>query len=337
MASERLSKAFLKGQVFSLLSEGKSVRETSRKVNVPERTIRTWRSDGFRLERRHGSGRPRMTSPQTDQSIIRTVSDDPSLSLSEIAAVTGVSLSRKSIHRRLKEERFVSRKRASRLELTPHHKEARMTWAMNRCHWRSPQWKRIVWSDEASFHLKERDGRLRIWVRSGEEVPDRFFFPRIQGGGGRLLVWGAIWLGGRSDLHIQEETMNSRRYVDVLERHVCPLSFELGDPTTEWIFMDDNASSHRSALTKEFKRQAGIRTLQWPARSPDLNPIENVWSLLKRNVRRKIQPGDTLERLRSLLETEWHNLDQSCFDRIINSMPSRVSAVLKLNGGVTKY
>ena len=133
------------------------------------------------------------------------------LSLSEIVAATGVSISRKSVHRRLQKAALVSRKRPSRLELTERHKEARMTWAMSHCHWRSLQWKRVVWSDEASFHLKEKDGRLRVWVRSGEKVSDRFSFPRIQGGGGRLLIWGAIWIGGRSQLYIQHETMDSSR------------------------------------------------------------------------------------------------------------------------------
>lgn len=323
--------------MFMLLSQGSSVREISRKTGVPQRTIRHWRSEDFRLKRKEGAGRPRRTSSRTDRSIVRTVLENPTLSLSEIAAVTGVSLSVKSVHRRLQEASLVNRRRPSILELTQHHKDARLTWAMNRCHWRSPQWKRIVWSDEASFHLKEKDDRLTVWVRSGNKVPDHLSFPKIQGGGGRLLVWGAVWRGGRSELQIQKETMNSLRYVDVLERHVCPIAFELGDPSTDWIFMDDNASCHRSAVTKEFKERAGIRTLPWPARSPDLNPIENVWSMLKRNVRRKLLPGDTIEQLRSLLQTEWGALDQTRLDRIIDSMPSRVSAVIKEKGARTKY
>ena len=337
MSVTDVERAFLKGKVFALLSEGFSVRQISCKTGVPERTIRHWRSENFRLERRKGTGRPRMTSIRTDRSIIRTALNDPTLSLSEIAAATGVSISRKSIQRRLQNSALVSQKRLSRLELTARHKEARMTWAMSHCHWRSLQWKRVVWSDEASFHLKEKDGRLRVWVRSGEKVKDRFSFPRIQGGGGRLLIWGAIWIGGRSELHIQQENMDSNRYVDVLERLVCPLAFQLGDPSEDWLFMDDNARPHRSRVTNDFKSMAGLRTIPWPARSPDLNPIENVWSMMKRNVRRKLQPGDTLEQLRFLLETEWRDLQQSVVDSIVESMPSRVSDVLKLKGDLTRY
>ena len=86
----------------------------------------------------------------------------------------------KSIHRRLQKAALISRKRPSRLQLRARHKEARMTWAMSHCHWRSLQWKRVVWSDEASFHLKKKDSRLRVWVRAGEKAKDRFSIPRMQ-------------------------------------------------------------------------------------------------------------------------------------------------------------
>ena len=65
--------------------------------------------------------------------------------------------------------------------------------------------------------------------------------------------------------------------------------------------MDDNVTCRRSLVTNAFKPQAGIRTLRRPARSPNLNPNENVWSLLKRGVRRSIYPGDDLSWLEALL------------------------------------
>ena len=93
----------------------------------------------------------------------------------------------------------------------------------------------------------------------------------------------------------------------------------------------------QNIVPNAFKTQAGIRTLRWPARSPDLNPIENVWSLLKRGVRRSIRPGDDLSRLEALLRQEWERLSQAVINRLIESMSSRIRQVIELSGDVTKY
>ena len=126
------------------------------------------------------------------------------------------------------------------MELTDSHKRARLQWAMRHCHWRS-QWDRVVWSDEASVYLRCRDGRLRIWMKHGCRIPDHLVLPVTQGGG-RLLIWGTIWTNGRTELHIQRENMNSERYVQVLERFIYPLSLRLGDQSTDWWLMDDDAT-----------------------------------------------------------------------------------------------
>ena len=74
---------------------------------------------------------------------------------------------------------------------------------------------------------------------------------------------------------------------------------------------DDNATCHRNFVTNSYKSQAGLRTLSWPAWFPDLNPIENMWSLLKRRVRRLLLPGDDLARLEDLLRQEWRSISQN--------------------------
>ena len=312
------------------------MRQVSRKVGVPKTTVHRWKTNAFSLSRNVGSGRRRKTSSQTDRFIVRLVRNDPSLSSTELRnSLHNAPVSALTVRRRLRSERFKSRKRPSGIELTANHKRLRLEWAMQRCHWRS-QWNRVVWSDEASVCLRGRDGRLRVWMQSGDKVPGNLALP-VNQGGGRLLIWAAIWMNGRTELHIQRNNMNSDGYVGVLQRHVLPLSTRLGDPSTDWIFMDDNATCHRSFVTNSFKTQAGIRTLRWPARSPDLNPIENVWSLLKRGVRRSIRRGDDLSRLEALLRQEWERLSQAVINRLIESMPSRIRQVIELSGEVTKY
>ena len=328
--------AFLKGKVSALLNEGHSERQVSRKVGVPKTTVHRWKDNAFPLFRKVGSGRKRKTDSQTDRLIIRLVRNNPSLSSSDLrSSLREPSVSAITVRRRLRSKGFKSRKRPSGIELTANHMRLRLDWAMQHCHWRS-QWSRVVCSDEASVCLRGRDGRLRLWMKSGSKVPKHLVLP-VNQGGGRLLIWAAIWMNGRTELHIQRNNMNSDGYVNVLQSHVVPLSSQLGNPSTDWIYMDDNATCHRSSATNSFKAQAGIRTLKWPACSPDLNPIENVWSLLKRGVRQSIRPGDDLARLEVLLRQEWDRLNQDVINRLIESMPSRIRQVINRSGEVTKY
>ena len=336
MAEPKLVTAFLKGKVSALIDEGQSERQISWKVGVPKTTVHRWKANCFSLSRKDGSGRKRKTDRRADRLIIRLVRNDPSLSSTELRnSLQDATVSALTVRRRLQEGNFKSRKRLSGIELTASHKHHRLEWAMKHCHWRS-EWSRVVWSDEASVCLRGRDGRLRIWMQSGDKVPDHLVLP-VNQGGGRLLIWAAIWVDGQTELHIQRKNMNSDGYVEVLRRYILPLSNQLGDPSSDWIYMDDNATCHRSSVTNAFKDQAGIRTLKWPARSPDLNPIENAWSLLKRGVRRSIHPGDDLLRLEALLKEEWERLSQGVIKRMIESLPSRIRQVIELSGDVTKY
>ena len=327
-------KGFLRGQAYALTQRGVPVSEVSSGLNVPRRTMYFWLRRGCDQPDEKSTGRPRVTSCRTDHLISRVVQVDPSTSLSEISGEANVS--RSTAWRRLKKDDFVSRMRPSSLHLSERHKTQRLRWAMKHCHWRN-QWSRVVWSDEAAVRLRSKDGRLKLWLKSGRKVPDRFFTSRRQDDGRKLLIWGAIWNDGRTSLHVTRENMNSERYMQVLEEHVYPLSFSLGDPSSEWLFMDDNAPPHRAVATREYKRSAGIRSLDWPARSPDLNPIEHVWAILKRRVRRHLRPNDDLNQLEFLIKEEWNHLDQQVIKNLIGSMPSRVRSVIGNRGDESGY
>ena len=73
--------------------------------------------------------------------------------------------------------------------------------------------------------------------------------------------------------------LTARRYVDeVLEPHVVPYTAAIGD---EFVFMDDNARPHLARVADQFLEENGIERVEWPARSPDCNPIENLWDNIK--------------------------------------------------------
>ena len=333
-----MESAFLKGKVAALLRHTLlSVRAISRETQVPRRTVRRWIGARFQLERHRGAGRPSKFTDRARRHLHRLVSNDPTLSGPEITVSLGMDVHRTTVWRHLKRAGFNSFKRGSKFHLTERHKQARLHWAMARAHWRLPAWRRIVFSDEASVKLMARDGRLRVWLRAARHRRNEFALPLVQGGGGGVLIWGAIWMGGRSELYITRQSMNSERYVELLEQFVYPISFQLGDPATQWRFMDDNAPPHRSRVAQAFKTQSGIRSIDWPARSPDLNPIENLWSWMKMNVRKQIRPGDTLNRLELVLRQSWLSIPQQSIDNLIEGMPKRLRETIESHGNHSSY
>ena len=75
----------------------------------------------------------------------------------------------------------------------------------------------------------------------------------------------------------------------------------------------------------------------WPPNSPDLNPIENLWHILRSNVRKKNpRPMKKAEFIAAWKE-EWKRLDMHQVRKLIESMPKRLQAVIAANGGSTSH
>ncbi|GBN16172.1 hypothetical protein AVEN_124298-1 [Araneus ventricosus] len=127
--------------------------------------------------------------------------------------------------------------------------------------------------------------------------------------GGGLLVWAGIATNGRTDLYVfSGGSVTAVRYRDkILHPLVRPFIFAMD---TEAIFMDDDARPHRARLVRSYLENETIPQMAWPARSPDLNPIEDVWNMLGRRIAGRSAPLDTLRELQQALLQEWELLTQ---------------------------
>ncbi|GFV23051.1 transposable element Tcb2 transposase [Trichonephila clavipes] len=153
-----------------------------------------------------------------------------------------------------------------------------------------------------------------------------------------LVGWygGGISIGGRTDLHIiRNGTLTSRRYADeILRPHVIPYAGAIGD---SFVFQDDNARPHRARLVENMLEAETIQRMEWPACSPDLNPIEHVWDMFGRRIAARPRPPATVRDLEIALLEEWNSIPQSLIDNLIASMANRCAAVLAVRGDHTPY
>ena len=155
-------------------------------------------------------------------------------------------------------------------------------------------------------------------------------------GGGSVMVWAGISAQGKTDLHVIDNcTLTALRYVnEILDVCVRPYA----DAVCEnFILMDDNGRAHRARITDQYLEQATIVRMEWPARSPDLNPIKHAWDMLQTaDSSRPVQPASVQELRQALLE-EWDQIPQYKIRRLISSMRRRCQAVIEARGHHTRY
>jgi len=145
------------------------------------------------------------------------------------------------------------------------------------------------------------------------------------------MIWGAFESRGTLPLAFVSKKMNSQEYQEMLETQLIPYW------QPEYLFQQDNASIHGSASTMEFLLNNGVQVMEWPACSPDLNPIENLWGILVRNVYCDNKQYETVEELKSAVLRAWSNVDGDCLGRLVESVPRRLIEVIKARGGQTHY
>ena len=171
-----------------------------------------------------------------------------------------------------------------------------------------------------------------MWRRPGERFQDTNISEHDRYGVG----WYQQVSGERTDLHIvMRDMMTGVRYRDeILDVYIRPYAGAIGP---QFILMVDNAWRHRARVVEDYLQQETIIHMDWPACSPDLNPIEHVWNMLQVAIlRHPVQPR-TLVELGNALTEEWNNLEIAAIQRLIGSMRRRCQAVIASRRSHTSY
>ncbi len=140
------------------------------------------------------------------------------------------------------------------------------------------------------------------------------------------MIWAAMSSVGVGPLCFLKSTVNAVIYQAILADKLCR--------NADFIFQQDLAPAHTAKGTKSWFNDYGVTVLDWPANSPDLIPIENLWGIVKRKIR-DTRPNNA-DDLKAAIKATWASITPEQCHRLIASMPRRIDAVIHAKGGPTK-
>ena len=327
-------------QALGMLTAGMSVKDVSRHFNVHASTISRLRTRYLltgNVSDRPRSGRPRKTTPREDRYIVTSSRRSRFTSSRKLAQrlrnVTGTRISDMTVRNRLHAARLRARRPYVGVPLTARHRQARVQWARAHRRWVCRQWQEVLFTDESRFNVSFSDGRVRVWRRKGERLDAANVIERDRYGGGSVMVWGGMCQEGTTDLVTVAGTLTSQRYCDEI---IMPVVVPYIQGHNVAVFQQDNARPHTARHTQDVLRQNNIDVLDWPARSPDISPIEHLWDHLGRRIRER-DDVTNVRQLEDALHAEWRRIPIRVVRRLVRSMRRRCLAVLAANGGHTRY
>lgn len=324
------------------LMDGKSVRQVARTLEVSIGTVGNIRKDIKENLPPSQHGPSPMIPKRTLSFVTRQYNDGKMKSLRKaqnyIREIDGVDVHVETVRRHVKRRTGRAYVKQKRCLMNMYHARARYQFAREHKNWTVDDWKRVMFSDETvisrvgsfgrQFYYSDKEHRRNLphQIRRTE-----------QGGGGKMMIWGCITYNSPGDLAWVPEGMDSELYERVLQDYV-EASFDWsGMNPEESFFQHDNSGVHTANRIKAWLAKQKFTVLKWPAKSPDLNLTERVWSYVKQHLYKDEEDADDLDVLWDRIQKIWEELPPEYIHKLYEGMPKRIRAVLRSKGWQTKY
>ena len=331
-----------RSSIISLLNEGYSHRQIQARTGLGKSTVGRISKEVQKNQEICSGGRPSKLSIRDKQSIVRQITtgklDNAVQATQFINSIIPNPVSSKTVRRTLKEAGLYATTKKKVPMLKSIHRKKRLQFARYHENWTVDDWKKVLWSDETKINRIGSDGKVYVWKTKGELISDRTTTPTVKhGGGNNLMVWGCMGWNGVGKLVEVQGKMDAEQYCEILDEGVVESFEKLEMEEENQYFQQDNDPKHTSKLATKWFSDNHINVLEWPAQSPDLNPIEHLWHHLKYKLQEYETALQGVHQLWGRVEEEWNKIPPEVCQKLIESMPKRIKAVIQAKGGHTKY
>jgi transposase len=273
------------------------------------------------ISRKKRTGDKKITTVETDKFILNLMNSKKFKlsSLKNELNKSNIIISKTTIWRRLKDNDYIYGKYINKPLLTEKQKKTRLEWAIAN---KNTDWHLVIFSDETTIYINKNDPNC--WhIKNCREIN------RKNRHSIKMNIWACITLGGGLEtFELFKDNLNSEKYKDILFEQLVAIYKD------DYIFQQDNHSVHKSHKLVDFLSQHKVKTLEWPANSPDLNPIENLWALIKYSLQQQHLTKDNFE---EKIKETINNIDFAYIFNMISSMHLRVQQVIDNKGDSINY
>lgn len=335
-----------RSRIVTLHGTGMQIPEIAAQMHCSTKTVRHWirthqagGDNSLRDHRQFNRGFFKTTADEDNSIRDYVLNVNPYASSAVIKNDLMLDISPSTIRRRLFDINFINVRPAKKTVLTPAHRDDRVGYALQYLVEPIEFWENVIAMDEKTFS-SSADGRRMVWRPKGERLNQDFVVEEHHSGRITCGFWGFISTLGVGEVVEINARMNAEQYVYILDNHFLPNARRILPVRQfeEIKVIEDHSAVHRAHRTEMwYERHPEITRLPHPAKSPDLNPIENVWSCVVRNWR----SGEdrTRQALIDHVHQSWEDLRAmpQAVANCIFSMPKRLNSVVDKNGYWTKY